>query len=331
MNKKPTVTVSLLTWNGAEYLPWLLKSLKEQTFKNWQLLVLDNASADRSREVVREYYPQARIISQKQNIGFARGHNLLINWSDSDYILVLNQDVVLEKDYLQKIITWLAKNPKVASAAGKILYWDFKTGARTDQIDSFGLRVNRRRQMFDAYQGTKDFVLENQEVFGLSGAAVVFRRSALETVGFTHLDNYHEYFDDDYFAYKEDVDLAWRLRLAGWQNWLITSARAYHHRTVAGLKGLRERRKDHHLANKFSYRNHLATIYKDSFAKHILKDWWPWSWYEFKKFMYLLLLERSTLAGLWEFYKLLPTLTKKRKFIKKNIQVSPEDIYKWFV
>ena len=70
MAKRAKVTVSLLTWNGAEYLPWLLKSLKEQSFPNWELLVLDNASTDQSVAVVLEYYPQARIISSGINVTF---------------------------------------------------------------------------------------------------------------------------------------------------------------------------------------------------------------------------------------------------------------------
>ena len=109
MSKNPTVTISLLTWNGQEYLPWLLKSLSEQSFVDWELLVLDNASSDKSVDIIREYYPKARIINKKQNTGFARGHNLLINWSNSDYVLVLNQDVILEENYLRELVDFLEK------------------------------------------------------------------------------------------------------------------------------------------------------------------------------------------------------------------------------
>ena len=110
MQKKPTVTISLLTWNGQKYLPWLLKSLSKQSFKDWELLVLDNASTDKSVDIIREYYPKARIVHQKQNIGFAKGHNLLINWSNSDYILVLNQDLILEPNYIRELVDFLQQN-----------------------------------------------------------------------------------------------------------------------------------------------------------------------------------------------------------------------------
>ena len=330
MAEKPIVTISLLTWNGSKYLPWLLKSLKAQTFRKWELLVLDNASNDNSVEMVKEYCPQARIITQKRNVGFARGHNLIMNWSDSDYIFVLNQDIILDKDYLSKIVTFLDKNTKVASVAGKVMYWDFNSGAKTDVIDSFGLQIDKKREVSDIYQGKKDKDIESQEVFGLSGAAVVYRRKALDSVAITHDDGHKEYFDEDFFAYKEDVDLAWRLRLVGWQNWLLTTTKAYHHRTISKLRGIKKRKQSSSLANRLSYRNHLMTLYKNSFYSNLWKDFWAVKWYEFRKVIYLLLFERSTLGGIKEYFQSLPKLKEKRKLVKKTCQVNPEDIYKWF-
>jgi len=330
MKNKVSVTVSLLTWNGAEYIPWFIKSLQEQTFTDWELLVLDNASADRSVEVLREHYPQARVIQQKKNVGFAKGHNLLINWSDSDYILVVNQDVILEEDYLEKVVSFLEKNQKAGSAAGKIMYWDFREGLKSKRIDSFGLSIDRKRQVVDSYQGKDDFSLDNTQVFGLSGAVVVYRRKALDTIATQTKDSHLEYFDESFFAYKEDVDLAWRLRLAGWENWLVTKTKAYHHRTVSGLESARQHRKERGMANKLSYRNHLMTLYKNSFYKNLFRDFWQIKWYEFKKFIYLLFFERSTLLGLKEYLQAWPKLMKKRKFIMKHRQINADDIYKWF-
>ncbi len=326
MNKKEiSISINLLTWNGEKYLPWLLQSLKKQTFKNWELLVLDNASFDNSVNIVKEILPEAKIIKQKENIGFARGHNLLINWSDSDYILVLNQDIILEPDYLEKIINYLENNPLVSSAAGKIMVWDFNEGKKSKIIDSFGLIIDQKRQVKDWQQGQKDYDLDNKEVFGLSGAATVFRRRNLENIKELK-DNGFQYFDEDFFAYKEDIDLAWRLRLNGWENYLITNTKAYHHRTI----NLKEDRKLRGAVNKLSYRNHLMLLYKNSFLRNFSKDFFKVIWYELKKIIYFLIYERSTLLGLKEFIKALPTLRKKRKFIKKLRQVKAEEIYKWF-
>lgn len=330
MENHPLVTISLLTWNGQEYLPWLLKSLSEQTFKDWELLVLDNASSDRSIDIIREYYPKARIVTQKQNLGFSKGHNLLINWSKSDYVLVLNQDVILDKNYLRELVDFMQVNKKAASCSGKLMYWDFEGGSKTKIIDSYGLKINHKREVTDSFQGQQDFSLENKEVFGLSATASLYRRKALDIVAGQVKDNHLEYFDEDFFAYKEDIDLAWRLRLFGWQNWLITTTKAYHHRSVSKRGNMRESRKNRGTANKMSYRNHMMMIYKNSFAKNIWKDFLVIKWYEFKKFIYLLLFERSTLEGYKEFLSLKSKLRKKRKYIMKNRQVEAEDIYKWF-
>lgn len=330
MTQKPKVTISLLTWNGSRYLPWLMKSLSEQSFVDWELLVLDNASADDSIAIIREYYPKARIITQKQNIGFAKGHNLLINWSDSDYIFVLNQDVILEKNYLRELVDFLDKNKQAASCAGKLMYWDFDNGVKSKIIDSYGLKISKNREVVDRYQGQPEKSIEDQEVFGLSATATLYRRQALDIVAGQVKDNHLEYFDEDFFAYKEDIDLAWRLRLFGWQNWLLTTTKAYHHRSVSKGKNLKESRQSRSFANKLSYRNHLMMLYKNSFCKNFFKDFFAIKWYEFKKFVYLLLFERSTLTGFKEFLKNLPQMSKKRKYIVKNRKLKPEDIYKWF-
>ena len=330
MNKQPIITISLLTWNGERYLPWLLKSLKAQTFSDWKLLVLDNASSDRSLDIVKEEVPQAKIIQQKKNIGFDKGHNMLINWSNSEYVLVLNQDIILDKDYLSKLVTFMEVNKKVASCAGKIMHWDFDEGLKTKIIDSFGIKVDRKRSAVDIAQGKQDYKVGNREVFGLSAAATLYRRQALDLVAFSHGSGNLEYFDEDYFAYKEDIDLSWRLRLCGWENWMVSSTKAYHHRTVSGNGSLRAKRKLRTTVNKLSYRNHLITIYKNSFFKNYIKDYWYIKFYEFKKFIYFLIFERSTLSGLTEFIKSIPRLNKKRKYIKKHRRVKADDIYRWF-
>ncbi|MBT7553386.1 glycosyltransferase, partial [bacterium] len=149
MSDRPKITISLLTWNGARYLPWLLKSLENQTYKDWELLVLDNASNDQSVATVKEYYPPAKVIQQKTNLGFAKGHNLLVSWSKSDYILFLNQDLMLAPNYLEDAIDFLDKNPNVASVSGKLLYWDFEQSNTTKIIDSFGLKINKNRKVID--------------------------------------------------------------------------------------------------------------------------------------------------------------------------------------
>ena len=325
-----SVTVCLLTWNGEKYLPAFLNSLLEQTFKNWELLVLDNASIDNSVALVQEYFPPAKIVRQKQNVGFAKGHNLLIKWSKSDFVLVVNQDIVLAKDYLEKLVAFMSKHPRAASVAGKLYYWDYESHTFTDTIDSFGLRIDRRRAVSDYLQGEPDQPFETQEVFGLSAAAVLYRRQALESVKYKIQEDDYEYFDEDFFSYKEDVDLAWRLRLWNWENWLVAETKAFHHRTVAKRQSLKERRQFHGLANKLSYRNHFWLLYKNSMAKDILADFWQIVWYELKKFFYYLIFERRTLNALGDLFKNHSKMRRKRSFIIKGRQLVEGSMKSWF-
>lgn len=328
--KKLTVTVCMLTWNGEKYLPMFLNSLLEQTFEDWELLVLDNASADKSVSLVSEYYPPAKIIRQKNNIGFAKGNNLLIKWSKSDFVLVVNQDVVLAKNYLEVLVNFMAKHPQAASVGSKLYYWDYDNNQMTETIDSFGLQIDRRRSVSDYGQGQNDRPIETQEVFGLSGAAVMYRRQALESIKYKIAEDDYEYFDEDFFAYKEDVDIAWRLRLWAWENWLVVGTKAYHHRSVAGRHSLKERSKNRGFANRLSYRNHLFLIYKNSFFADWLRDARFIFWYEFKKFMYLVIFERQSLLSVKDFFKYYSKMRKKRKYNMTNNQIKSDSMSKWF-
>lgn len=328
-NKSAKVIISLLTWNGLRYLPSLISSIKAQSFHDWDILIMDNGSNDDPFKIIDDYLPQATVVKQKNNVGFSRGHNLNINWSNSDYVLVLNQDVIMDEDYLSTLVEFMDKHPQAGSCSGKILRWDFASGQKTKEIDSLGIKINRQRHIFDDQQGDPDYKLENTEVFAVSAVAVLYRRKALESVAMPQGD-YYEFFDEDFFAYKEDVDLGWRLRLAGWENWLVANAKAYHDRTVSGGHKIRFMFKHRSMANNLSYRNHLMLLYKNSFGKNIIKDFWPIAWYEIRKFVYLLFFERETLGGLNYFFKKLKFLKKKRSFIMSRNQQNPKHFISWF-
>ena len=335
MDKKIKVTICLLTWNGQDYLPFQIKSLMDQTFKDWELLVVDNGSSDHSVEVMSEYYPPAKIIKQKNNIGFSKANNFLIKWSDSDYVLFLNQDIILEPDYLEKTVAFLDTHPNAAAVSGKLLYWDFPNLAKTKIIDSFGLKIDKKRSVVDIGQGQEDYNpvakhAEAVEVFGLSGALFLARRQALESIKIPKALDDFEYFDEDFFAYKEDVDLAWRLRLAGWDSYLLADTKAYHHRTIANKQMQKTSRKKRDVVNRLSYRNHLLMLYKNSFAKNIYKDFFPIFWYELKKFIYSLLFERKNIIGLIEFFKLKKKFKAKKKYLQKHTKIKAEDLQGWF-
>jgi len=330
-NNQKKLIVSLVVYNGRAYLPFCLKALSEQTFTDFEILAIDNDSTDGSLEYIQEFFPKVKIIKSAKNLGFARAHNQIISWTKSDYVLLLNQDVVLAKDFLQNSIECLNNNPQTGSLTGKILRWEFENNSYTNIIDSLGLEIFKNHAIADRGANQEDQAEnsgEIQEVFGVSGAAPIYRRTALENVKeptFRGLKNF-EYLDEDFFSYKEDVDLAYRLRLAGWSSIYLPTAIAYHQRTVKSsgknsVAELKKKRAERMSAvNAYSYANHLAVIIKNEFLRNILKDFFRIFFYELKKFFYCLLFERKTLQGLSVISKNFGQYSAKRKYIKNNLR-----------
>lgn len=311
------LTVQLLTWNGEKYIPYLFSSLRAQTFTDWNLSILDNNSTDNTVEVIKKelnnFNVQAELRVNKENIGFAGGHNQLFRKSDSEYVLFLNQDIYLDIDCLKKMTEFLDKND-CAGVAPKLMYWDFLNGF-TDKIDSLGFKVYRNRRVVDSPSK------ELGEVFGLSGAVPMFRRDVLKAVAFSS----GSVFDEAYGSYKEDVDLAFRLQSAGYKTFVVSEAIAYHDRTG----NTSQDKKEQPAYIKYnSYKNHLMTIYKNEYWQNFLLDF-PWIlWYELKKFVWFLIFDRSVLKGLGDIWNQRKELKKKRKEIKSKRRLTWSEMRK---
>ncbi len=332
MNQKPRLTISLLTYNSAKYIPYLAASLREQTWQDFEIIIWDNNSSDDTLKAIEEEGIKGKILAQRHNAGYSKAHNSVINWSGSEYFLVLNSDLVLDKDYLKNLIAFMDEHKEVGSSAGLLYRWDFADESFTKVIDSAGLIADRRYHFSDRYQGSENTEIESGPVFGLSGAATIYRREALEATKVPKRNNKElfEYFDEDFFLYKEDIDLAWRLRLNGWENYCLTTAIAYHDRSVSQANGRWQRRHGRKIINMLSYRNHLMMIKKNSFTSITLKHLWFIFWYELAKAGYLLLLDLSSLKGLSSYLALRPKMVYKRRYIKKLVCVKAKDMEQWF-
>jgi len=142
-------------------------------------------------------------------------------------------------------------------------------------------------------------------------------------------------FDDNFFIYKEDIDLSWRLRHAGWNIWYMPDAIAYHDRwetgsSISGRDVIKKRKRKPDLINLYSYRNHLLVIAKNQFLVNLIIFFPAIIFYELKKLLYLLLFERKTLKGLGYFLLSLPLTCKKRNAILSKSKIKPSDIRRWF-
>ncbi|MCX6785587.1 MAG: glycosyltransferase family 2 protein [Candidatus Komeilibacteria bacterium] len=334
------LAISLVTNNAEKYLPFCLTSVFNQTYKDFTLLIIDNGSSDRTVKYLQENYPQLKMVAHQENLGFAQAHNQAISWSESEYLMMLNQDIILEPDYLEQAVKYLDNQPAAAVASGKILIWDFADNQRTKIIDSLGLKVFKNHRVVNIKEGETDLGEDNEikEIFGVSGAAPIFRRSSLERVKIKLSSFKHEeYLDEDFFSYKEDVDLAWRLRLAGYQAVYLPKCVAYHDRSVRRVKDLSDsaarvyRQEKNKLVKVYSYKNHFLLLFKNEFFKNLIKYFPPLAWYEFKKFAFILLVEPTS----WQSFKMIKQQWRKnwlkRKYIIKNIRkITAEELAKWY-
>jgi GT2 family glycosyltransferase len=233
----PSVDVSIVTWNSAAVLQAALDSVFTQSLKPTHVFVVENGSTDGTRDVLARY-PQCNVILQERNTGFAAGHNAVIARSTATFVLVMNPDVTLQADYLAKLCAFAEAQPRYAAFVGSIQRPD-------GTIDTTGLLVAPWRFARDR----RDRTHEPRNVFGVSGAVALYRRAALLDVAAEG-----QYFNEMLFAYKEDVELAWRLQWAGWQSSFVPGAVAHHSRVLQ-----RETRRTQRSADRrfLSYRNHL--------------------------------------------------------------------------
>jgi len=321
----PKVTIIIVTWNSIKYLPDCLKSIFEQTFRDFSVIIIDNGSIDDTVNYIKKNYPQIFIKENQENIGFAKANNQGISLANSEYALLCNQDIILEKDFLEKALQTIKSDQKIASVGGKLLkIQDLPVSKKPDIIDSCGIKASKSHYFKEIGANKKDQGQYNKlnEVFGISGALVLFKKQALEQIKFQE-----EYFDENYFSYKEDIDLAWRLRLAGYKSICNPNAVAYHVRSISKLTGRKIRPVS---INQLSYKNHLLTIIKNQTLLNLV-IYFPFIlFFEIKKIIYILLLEQSTLISLLEYFKQIPSALKKRKFIMLNKKVSSKEIRKWF-
>ncbi len=342
-----TCTVQLVTWNGAKYLPFLFKSLKQQTYADWDIIITDNASTDDTvmilEKELKTLKQSSRLIKNSTNTGFAKAHNQAFNESTSEYVALLNQDMYLDSDCFKKLIEALGQRPAAAGVTPRLMSWNFNRSISgkledgfTNIIDSLGLQVLRNRRVIERRAGESWQVGSNkgvEEVFGVSGALPVFRRSSVEAV----LLPANRVFDSLYVAYKEDVDLAFRLRASGFCSYVVPSALAYHDRTAKHAAKLDDlaaaigKRTQSDYVAYHSYKNHLATLYKNEYWQNLILDF-PWVlWYETKKFVYFLLFKPGILKAWLELFGNRRTFSKARQAITKSRKASASQLRKWFV
>ncbi len=237
--RKKKIAVGFIVYKDltAKYLPYFLPSLwaaakAAAEHYNFSFFAFDNSGpANRvNANFLHANYPQIKILSVGKNIGFARAYNKMIAAAaEADYFLVINPDILLVPTALRFLAKALDDNKNLAAVSPKVRRWDFHLNRQTNIIDTCGLSLAPGLRFYDLGQGESDRGQHDQAtIIGPSGAAGLFRLSALAKI-----KEAGQYFDERFFMYKEDCDLAYRLYLAGFQASCVPSAVIYHDRTAA--------------------------------------------------------------------------------------------------
>jgi GT2 family glycosyltransferase len=207
-------SIIVVTYNGWQHTHDCLCAIERDLPPDASVIVVDNASTDGTPDRIRAQFPTVQPIENERNLGFAAGANLGIARSEGDVVVLLNSDVVIEPGFIAEILAPFARSSRIGAVAGTLVYQ-----RRPDIVASAGIDVFRNGLALDYGAGRRRSDLTDQPVFGASGGAVAYRRTALNDVGL---------FPEAFFMYLEDVDLAWRLRLRGWKTMLAANAVAAH-------------------------------------------------------------------------------------------------------
>ena len=326
----------------SKYLSYFLPSLKASISQEVKIVVVDNSDEEVNENsiYIKNNFPEIDLSWAGKNLGFAKAFNKMIRRSINDgarYFLALNPDMIFEPNFIEAMVRVMESDKKIGAVAPKILKWDFTNNRKTDQIDSLGLSLTREHRFFDEHQGEPDNPGLNtvHEVFGFTGAAALLNLAALEDVAYQEKSplappcrggESTEYFDELMFMYKEDCDLSYRLRLAGWKIVLAPQAVAYHDRTVAAggttnLSVAFNRRAKSRLVKQRSFLNHWLLLLK---MKNMPYSWHvklATAWYQLKKMIFALLFEWFLLKELVYQWKLLPEIKKRREQLKIRVNI----------
>jgi len=253
MKEFPLVSIILLNYNGAEYVN-LWKSLFKIDYPNFEIIFIDNGSTDNSfdlfENIVRRMYTTSIkriiILKLKKNVGYSRANNIGIKKAKGDYVVLLSNDIEVDKNWLKNIISFLQRNPEAGIASP--LMFNFYERNKLDYTFAY---MNKTGNIFGVSEIIPFGPNKPIEVFFCEGAAMVFRREVLRKTGYL--------FDPDYFMYYEDVDFCWRARKQGYKCFVVPSSIVYHVRSgTVGRKQL-----DTRVYNILFVRNRLLTLFRN--------------------------------------------------------------------
>jgi GT2 family glycosyltransferase len=250
----PLVSVVILNFNGKKFLNKCLSTVLASEQLNFEVILVDNASKDGSTEIAQANFPQSNlmIIRNGKNLGFAEGNNIGARIARGKYVVFLNNDTEVEKEWLKELVEVMQSDETIGAAQSKLLSFDRKTiDSKGDFINSYGMGWMRGLGEEDKLQYDK-----KTEIFSARGASMIVRKQILHEVG---------YFDSDFFMLYEDIDLCWRIRLSGYKVSYVPKSIVYHFGSGTSKEDFSREE-----SNYYEIRNRIFTLIKNYDLQNLL-------------------------------------------------------------
>jgi len=324
MSPNDFVSVTIVTYNSGRFIKRCLDSVLEQRYPNKEVIVIDNASTDGTIDILEQFESRCTIIYNEENVGFAAAQNQAIGLSSGYWVLTLNPDVLLLPNFIQALVDAGNFDSNIGTVCGKLLTMSatFEIPAKP-VVDSTGIYFNPMLRHLDRGSQEVDngHYLQYEFVFGATAAAALYRRDMIDDIS---LDG--EFFDSDFFVYREDADVAWRAQLMGWKCIYVPYARGYHVRKVLpGNRGaLPPEINMHSVKNRFLMR--IKNISADLYRRNVFSI----TFRDITVVMCCLVWEHSSLRAFWFLARNWRRVMAKRTEIQSRRRVDHAYMASWF-
>jgi GT2 family glycosyltransferase len=292
--------------DGLTYLEMVLGTLREQSFQDFDVTVVDNGSTDNSVSYLRERWPDVRIVELPENMGFPTAINRGVGPSHGRYVALLNNDVELSVDWLALLVAELERDPRVGFVTGKVMRHDDRDVMEQAGQDFYTCGHFAARGLDQRDTGQYD---EQRATAIVTAAAALYRREALDAVGG---------FDEDYFLYCEDGDVCLRMLLSGYSGLYVPEPKAFHVRggTVGGKSDLQR---------FYLVRNALITLLKDPPVSVLLRSTPKIVLYHWGQLVSARRdgYARTVLRAYRSFLRMVPATLRKRRAVQRGREISP--------
>lgn len=293
------ISIILVTYNSSAHIESCLDSIFNQNFDDYEVIVIDNASTDDTKSLIRAKYRDVTLLDNSDNFGPCYARNQGIAEAGGKFILCLDHDVKLLSNFLENMRETIESQDTIGAVGAKILRANSKT------IYSTGIYLSYLWRFYDIGSGREDGpeFREKKYVFGVCAAAAIYRREALEAI-----KQGEEYFDEDFFYFLEDVDISWRMRKKGWHLMYEPDAECLH---IGG----RSRKKDK-ISQYLCMRNRYLLIMKNESPRGLSRCLIVFFIYDLWRALFMLIINNKyLLKANFEVIKLLPRMFKKRKMV----------------